>query len=442
MQCANGFLLNQVVRRAWNWSGYVISDCDAIQTMMIPGAAIGGVGAHRMLGHSYSMTGAAAVFDGIKNGCDSNCGSPYTAFGDEAIATGLVTEAMLNVSVRRMLRPLFQLGLFDPIAEQPYTMLGWDDVGTAQARKLALDGARQSLVLLQNPVVKGQPVLPLLKNTRVLVVGPHFDATTVLLGQYVGSVCPDERVCSGPNHTQNCHLRPSNCMVPLVEWINRTNGEGGTTVGTRGTNGCTGLGRPRCSGGKQTCNSSDPFRYDPPVNRSLTLSQMTEINRAANQSRGYDAVVLAVGYCASECEGNDREILGLYPGEQQLYDAVISALSGTETKVVVVLINGGPVSVGNMKNRSAAIIQTGFPGQSGGQAIAETLFGVTNPSGKLTTTIYNADYAVGIPMSGMPWVDTELRPHMGFPGRATLTPGRTYRYFTGTPEFEFVSITM
>jgi len=98
-------------------------------------------------------------------------------------------------------------------------------------------------------------------------------------------------------------------------------------------------------------------------------------------------------------------------------------------------INGGPLSIDEIKGTAAAVVQAGFPGQSGGQAIADTLFGRNNPSGKLTTTIYPAAYANGEPMRGTPWMDASLRPRL-----ATNLPaseGRTHMFYTGTPLFPF-----
>ena len=121
-------------------------------------------------------------------------------------------------------------------------------------------------------------------------------------------------------------------------------------------------------------------------------------------------------------------------------------------------INGGPLSIDEIKGTAAAVVQAGFPGQSGGKAIADTLFGRNNPSGKLTTTIYPAAYANGEPMRGTPCeprdltamplcksskptvcllagMDASLRPRP-----ATNLPaseGRTHMFYTGTPLFPF-----
>ena len=75
--CANGFILNRVVRNSWGWKGFVVSDCDAIKTMMPRGSP----GGNDNFGHAYSLTAPMAVQDGVRSGTDSNCGDPYRASG-------------------------------------------------------------------------------------------------------------------------------------------------------------------------------------------------------------------------------------------------------------------------------------------------------------------------------------------------------------------------
>jgi len=93
--------------------------------------------------------------------------------------------------------------------------------------------------------------------------------------------------------------------------------------------------------------------------------------------------------------------------------------------LVVVLINGGSVSIEWVKNNIPAIIEAGYPGENGAQAIAEILFGDYNPGGKLTVTVYPGNYVNQVPMTNM-----SMR-------AAPNNPGRTYRYYTGTPLWEF-----
>ena len=390
------------------------SDCDAVKTMMVRGEP----GANPSYGHAYSLNGAMAVQDGVRAGCDSNCGDPYHVSGAEAIDKGLVTEAMLNASVRRLLRPMFQLGLFDPPGNQSYTHYNWSHVGTAAHQQLALEAAQQSLVLLQNPAGRatmaeavatetktsgggdgtpgsaGKGILPLAKGRKVLVAGPLYDATTVLQGNYNGAASP---------------------MQPLWKWIANASGAATTTT---------------------SAAVHDPCSND-----------TSGIDAVVAATKGVESVVLVLGACLDhEGEGRDRKFLHLPGAQRELYTKVAAAIkaAGNTAELVVVLIMGGPVSIDEIKSDgSAAVIQAGFPGQSGGQAITQALFGDINPSGKLTTTIYKEAYVQGEPILGkMPWMDSQIRPHAGFPAypgfpAGTVTEGRTHMYYTGTPLFGF-----
>ena len=102
-------------------------------------------GGNNAFGHAYSLSGQMAVQDGVRAGCDSNCGGPYHQYGTQAIAEGLVTEKELNASVRRLLRPHFQIGLFDPVDGQPWAKYNWTHVATPQHQQLSLEAARQSM---------------------------------------------------------------------------------------------------------------------------------------------------------------------------------------------------------------------------------------------------------------------------------------------------------
>ena len=399
--CANGFLLNRVVREGWGWEGFVVSDCDAIKTMMVKGSP----GGNPSFGHAFSLTGAMAVQDGVRAGCDSNCGDPYGAFGAAAIKDGLVTEQQLDASVRRLLRPMFQLGLFDPPAGQPFTGFNWSHVGTAAHRQLALEGARQSLVLLQNgegaaaataataaaAAAAAAAVLPLAPGRKLLVAGPLRNATEVLLGNYNGPMC-----------TGNT----GDCRESLGSWIAKLNA-GGATAFAPGT--------------LDVCDTH------PDANATIAA--------AVAAAKDADVAVLVLGGDCHEGEGTDRDFLHL-PGDQQ---ALLDAMVGAGTPLAVVVINGGPFALDSLKGatagaRAVSVLQAGFPGQEGGQAIAEALFGAYNPSGKLTTTVYPAAYANGEPVGGTPWMDASLRPHTSALG---TSEGRTHMFYTGEPLFAF-----
>ena len=358
--CANGFLLNRVVRQEWNWSGFVVSDCDAIESMEAPPY------------HGYSFDPPSAVHDGVRAGCDQNCGTSYSNHGVTAVKEGRLTERQINTSVFRQLRTLFRLGLFDAAEEDPYGHLGWDHVGTDGHRELALDGARQSIVLLQNG--NGTAVLPIDKDQKILLAGPMANATDALLGNYHGDACTDGSW---------------DCVLSLAKSMNVTDFFPGVPLG---------------------CQTSTDG-----------IAEVVEATRRA------DVVVLALGGTCHEEEGADRDFLHLPGSQMDLFRAVYK--SGKP--IAVVIINGGPYGIDELKGSSdIAILQTGFPGQAGAQAISEILVGVVNPSGKLTTTIYPTSYANGKPMTGPPWMHSNVRPRVG-------SEGRSHMFYTGNPLFPF-----
>jgi hypothetical protein len=128
---------------------------------------------------------------------------------------------------------------------------------------------------------------------------------------------------------------------------------------------------------------------------------IAEVVEAASQA---DVVVLALGGTCHEEEGADRDFLHLPGSQLDLFRAVYK--SGKP--IAVVLINGGPYGIDELKGSSdIAILQAGFPGQAGAQAISDILTGVVNPSGKLTTTIYpSVRMRNGKPTSGPPWMNS------------------------------------
>jgi beta-glucosidase len=174
--CANNFLLQDQLRGAWKFNGYVVSDCDAIVDMFE--------------GHHFVKSQAEAAAAAIKTGMDNECADfiaiatddhDYKPFVD-AVKQGLLTEADLDVTLRRLFTARMRLGMFDPPAMVPYANTPESEIDSAPHRELALKIARESMVLLKN-----DGVLPLASSTKdILVVGPLADQTEVLHGNYAG----------------------------------------------------------------------------------------------------------------------------------------------------------------------------------------------------------------------------------------------------------------
>ncbi|HEU5452464.1 MAG TPA: glycoside hydrolase family 3 C-terminal domain-containing protein, partial [Terriglobales bacterium] len=164
--CANS-TLTHLLRGTWKFDGYVVSDCGAVGDIY--------------RGHDYRKTLEQASATAVSMGTDLDCGTEYRSLGT-AISNHLLDDSALDVAVTRLFTARFRLGMFDPPEMVPWSKLTLADNDTAAHRKLALEAARQSLVLLRN-----NGVLPLRGAPRTIaVIGPNADSEDVLLGNYNG----------------------------------------------------------------------------------------------------------------------------------------------------------------------------------------------------------------------------------------------------------------
>jgi len=175
--CANTFLLKDQLRGAWKFNGYVVSDCDAIVDIFE--------------GHRFVKSQAEAAAAAIKTGMDNECADYLTITKDDhdykpfidAVNKGLLTEADLDISLKRLFTARMRLGMFDPPGQVPYAQTPDSEIDSAPHRELALKTARESMVLLKNDGVL--PLAPSVK--KILVVGPLAESTQVLHGNYSGT---------------------------------------------------------------------------------------------------------------------------------------------------------------------------------------------------------------------------------------------------------------
>jgi beta-glucosidase len=175
--CGNTFLLKDTLRGAWKFNGYVVSDCDAIVDMFE--------------GHRFVKSQAEAAAVAIKTGMDNECADFFTITKDDhdykpyidAVKQGLLTEADLDVSLRRLFTARMRLGMFDPPSMVPYANTPESEIDSAAHRELARKIARESMTLLKNDGVL--PLAPTAK--KILVVGPLAESVQVLHGNYSGT---------------------------------------------------------------------------------------------------------------------------------------------------------------------------------------------------------------------------------------------------------------
>lgn len=287
------------------------------------------------LHHKITPDAASSAALAVKNGCDLNCGCTFCKLQD-AVGLGLLTERELDGAVRRLLTTRFRLGLFDPPGRVPWSRLSPQIVRGAAHRRLARRAARESLVLLKN-----NGVLPLKKNLRhLLVAGPNAMDQAALLGNYHG-------------------LAPR--MQTILEGILEKVSAGAQVQWTKGCD-LTGARAPN------TGELGWLTSYGPPL----------------------DAIVAVLGYNAflegeeggTEGGDGDRSHYGL-PGRQQEY---LEALRKLGKPLVLVVTAGSPVDLNWAKEHCDAILWAWYPGEQGGSAVADVLFGDFNPAGRLPIT--------------------------------------------------------
>jgi beta-glucosidase len=362
--CASPTLLQKILRDKWGFDGFVVSDCGAVDDVYS--------------GHMLVKTPAEAAALTVKNGCDLECGCTYNIPCDygyltEAVELGLLTEADLDRAVKRLFMARFRLGMFDPDEQVTYAQIPYNIVDSSEHRDLALEVARQSLVLLKNQ----DQQLPLDKSKikSIAVIGPHADNTLVLLGNYMGTPAEPVSVLTGIQVAVSADTQVTYAR------------------------GCNFIGY-----------NSDGF---------------AEAVEAAQQA---DVAVVVLGL-SQLLEGEEKAEEGLTPGTRSkgdrgnidlpiIQEQLLEAVHATGTPVILVLINGSAVAVNWAEEHVPAILEAWYPGQAGGTAVAEALFGQTNPGGRLPVTFYRT-------ISDLPPIeDYDMQP-------------RTYRYFTGQPLYAF-----
>ncbi len=167
--CADAKLIDGILRGTWGLQGYVVSDCGAIADIT--------------RGHKYKPTMAEASAVAVKAGTDLTCGNEYRTLVD-AVKAGQITGTEIDRALVRLFTARFRLGMFDPPERVPYARIPYSENDSAEHRRLALEAARKSIVLLKNE----KNALPLAASVRrIAVIGPGADDPEMLLGNYNGT---------------------------------------------------------------------------------------------------------------------------------------------------------------------------------------------------------------------------------------------------------------
>ncbi|KAJ3680339.1 hypothetical protein LUZ60_016617 [Juncus effusus] len=342
--CANADLLQQA-RDEWGFEGYITSDCDAVAIIYED--------------QTYSNSPEDSIADVLKAGMDINCGTYLLRYTKSAIEKSKIQETDIDKALINLFSVQLRLGLFDSLDQDKnkwFMQLDHRNVCTENHRKLALESAKQGLVLLKNE----NGLLPLDKREirSVALIGPAGNDTYVLGGDYTGNPCDPVSFLEGiKNYVQNTDFAP----------------------------GCTDM----------SCNTTNGF------------------NQAIIVASKADFVVIIAGLnLTEETEDLDRTSL-LLPGNQMELVNEIGKI--TKRPLVLVLMGGGPLDVSFAKNNEniGAIIWIGYPGETAGLALAKVLFGDYNPGGRLPVTWYPESFT-DVPMNDM---NMRADPSRSFPGR-------------------------
>ncbi|MBA0808354.1 hypothetical protein Gohar_024100 [Gossypium harknessii] len=353
--CADYNLLSKTARGQWGFNGYITSDCDAVSIIYDE--------------QGYVKEPEDAVADVLTAGMDLDCGEYLKNYTGSAIEKKKVAVSDIDRALHNLFSIRMRLGFFNGNpAKQPFGNIGSDQVCSQEHLNLALEAARNGIVLLKND----NRLLPLAKTeiTSLAVIGPNANSSETLVGNYAGPPC-----------------NPVTPLQGLQSYVKNINYH------------------PGCS----TVNCS---------------SDLTD--EAMKIVKGTDQVVLVMGLDQTqEREAHDRVDLVL-PGHQQ--KLVTRIASAANKPVILVLLCGGPVDITFAKNDQniGSIIWAGYPGEAGGRALAEIIFGDHNPGGRLPITWYPQN------LTKIPMTDMRMRPEP-----SSGYPGRTYRFYQGLKVFEF-----
>ncbi|MBC7651155.1 MAG: glycoside hydrolase family 3 C-terminal domain-containing protein [Deinococcales bacterium] len=329
---ASYYFLTQLLRQTFGFDGYIVSDSEAVEFVFSK--------------HHVAETYKEAVRQVVEAGLNvrTNFTKPDVFINPlrELVNEGSIPIKTINSRVADILRVKFRLGLFD----HPYiadAAIADSVIGTEKNKQFVMDMQKQSLVLLKNT----NNILPLDKSKlkNILVTGPLATETNFAESRY------------GPTS-----LKITNVLDGIKEYL-------GNKVSVTYSKGCN------------VVDSSWPDSEI--IHTQLTETEKTDIAIAVEEAKKNDIIIVVLGEDDNRT-GESKSRTGLdLPGRQQ---NLLEALHATGKPVVLVLINGQPLTINWANRYIPAILEAWFPGQYGGTAIAETLFGEYNPGGKLPIT--------------------------------------------------------
>ncbi|MNF44635.1 Periplasmic beta-glucosidase precursor [compost metagenome] len=334
---SNTWLMQDLLRKEWGFKGVTVSDHGAIT---------------ELVRHGVARDGREAAKLAIKAGIDLSMND--SLYGQELpglLKSGEVSQAELDNAVREVLGAKYDMGLF----ENPYLRIGIaseDPADTNAEGRLHRDAARsvarKSQVLLKND----NQTLPLKKQGTIALVGPLADAQIDMMGSWAAAGVPAQ-------------------SVTLNDGIRRAVGERARVIYAKGAN---------LTHDQKIIDYLNFLNFDRPEVIIDPRPAKVMIDEAVAAAKQADVIVAAVGESRGMShESSSRTTLEIPASQREL----ISALKATGKPLVLVLMNGRPLSLGWEQQQADAMLETWFTGTEGGNAIADVLFGDYNPSGKL-----------------------------------------------------------
>ncbi len=356
--CGDPVLMVDILREQWGFDGYVTSDCWGIDDFY----------KHHKTHESAASASASATLVGT----DLECGTANKNLL-QAVEENLILERQIHKSVKRLFEIRMRLGMFDPLESNPYGSIGLEVLDCDKHKALALDMARESMVLLKNE--KNTLPLNTKKIKRIAVIGPNAKNENVMMGNYFGY----------PSHTST-----------VLEGIENNFADAEVIY-------MEGVGHIKALEG-------------------------VDIKDVVAQAKKAD-VIIYVGGISADFEGEEKgdgfgTAEGFSRGDRVTIELptvqqyLLRALEKTGKPLVFVNMSGSIISMEWEHQNVDAIIQAWYGGQAGGQAIADVISGAYNPSGRMPLTVYKSD-------ADLPdFEDYSME-------------NRTYRYFKGDVRYPF-----
>ena len=325
--CGSSYLLKEVLRNKWHFSGHVVSDCWAIKDFY--------------QGHLVTSGPLESVSLAMNNGCDLNCGNLFH-YLTQAVEEGMVQESRLDEAVTNLLTTRMKLGVMEEKDPTPFADFSYDMVDSDDMKALNLQAAEKCAVLLKN-----DGILPLnLSSLHTIgVIGPNADNRKALIGNYEGTASEYVTILEGIReavgkqarimYSEGCHL--------FKEIIPRSD---------------------RRSEVRAVCDASDVIICCLGLDAGLEGEEGDQGNEFAS---------------------GDKPNLNL-PGSQS---EILKIACESGKPVIVVLLSGSALAIGEAEKHASAILAGWYPGAQGGRAIANLIFGKKNPEGRLPITFYH-----------------------------------------------------